>query len=110
MKGELKMPGRKRYESSDKVGIIRRHLLEGEPVSKLCEEVGIKPTQFYQWQKEFFENGSVVFERKGGGSRRRESALEAKVQKLESKLAKKDEVLSELMEEYVSVKKSLGEA
>ena len=27
------------------------------PVSDLCEELSLKPTVFYRWQKEFFENG-----------------------------------------------------
>jgi len=36
---------------------LRRHLLEQKPVSKLCGEFGLRPTVFYRWQKEFFENG-----------------------------------------------------
>jgi transposase-like protein len=38
-------------------------LLEKEPISKLCDEVGLQPTVFYRWQKEFFENGAA-FEQK----------------------------------------------
>jgi hypothetical protein len=36
--------------------------------------------------------------------------LERKVSALEEKLARKNEVLSELMEEHVALKKSLGES
>jgi transposase len=39
-------------------------LLEKEPISKLCDEVGLQPTVFYRWQKEFFENGAAAFEQK----------------------------------------------
>jgi hypothetical protein len=35
--------------------------------------------------------------------------LEGKVSKLEAKLANKDEVIAEIMEEHVKLKKSLGE-
>jgi uncharacterized coiled-coil protein SlyX len=35
--------------------------------------------------------------------------LEKKLSRLEGKLAKKNEVLSELMEEHVNLKKTLGE-
>ena len=35
-----------------------------EPISKLCDEVGLQPTVFYRWQKEFFENGAAAFEQK----------------------------------------------
>jgi len=103
MKGQK----RRRFSGIEKVRIIRRHLLEEHPISKVCEEFGIQPTQFYQWQKEFFERGELAFEGKG----KLRSGLEEseKVSRLEAKLKKKDEVLAELMEEYVSLKKSLGE-
>ena len=48
---------RKHYTGEEKVAILRRHLLEHEPVSKLCDELGLQPAVFYRWQKEFFENG-----------------------------------------------------
>ena len=41
---------------------MRRHLLEKVPVSDLCEELSLKPTVFYRWQKEFFENGVAAFQ------------------------------------------------
>src|SRR4051812_48569670 len=56
---------RKHYTAEEKVAILRRHLLEQEPVSKLCDELGLQPTVFYRWQKEFFENGAAAFEVKG---------------------------------------------
>ena len=53
---------RKHYTAEEKVAILRRHLLEKEPISKLCDEVGLQPTVFYRWQKEFFENGAAAFQ------------------------------------------------
>ena len=44
---------------------MRRHLLEREAISKLCDELGLQPTVFYRWQKEFFENGAAAFQAKG---------------------------------------------
>ena len=55
---------RKQYAPEEKVTILRRHLLEKEPISKLCDEVGLQPTVFYRWQKEFFENGAAAFDQK----------------------------------------------
>ena len=52
---------RKHYTPEEKVAILRRHLLEKEPISKLCDELGLQPTVFYRWQKEFFENGAAAF-------------------------------------------------
>src|ERR1035438_10506246 len=55
---------RKPYTPEEKVAILRRHLVEKEPISKLCDELGLQPRVFYRWQKEFFENGAVAFEQK----------------------------------------------
>ena len=97
---------RKHHTAEQKVAILRRHLLEQEPISKLCDETGLQPTQFYRWQKEFFENGAAAFERK---ARSNHQAEQERIAYLEKKLQTKDEVLAELMAEYVALKKSLGE-
>ena len=46
--------------AEQKVAILRRHLLEQVPVSQLCEEYTIDPSQFYRWQKALFENGAAA--------------------------------------------------
>lgn len=100
--------GRKRFTSEQKVSLLRRHLLEKETVSSLCEEAGIAPTQFYRWQKELFEKGCLALEPQMG-RKRNQSVLEERIGRLEDKLRRKNEVLSELMEEHVALKKSFGE-
>ncbi len=96
---------RKNYTAKEKVAILRRHLLDHIPVSQLCDEYQLQPTVFYRWQKQFFENGAAAFTT----PRRDESSpLEKKVATLEDKLQRKNEVLSELMEEHVKLKKELG--
>lgn len=90
----------------DRVAILKRHLVEKVPVSDLCDEFDIQPTQFYQWQKQFFEKGAAAFERKNAG---RTDSKERKIAALEEKLTRKNEVVSELMEEHVALKKSLGD-
>jgi transposase len=100
---------RKHYSAPEKVAILRLHLLEKKPVSDLCDQYGIHPTLFYRWQKEFFENGAAAFENNG---KRRKTVTEAKDRKiaaLEEKLQQKNEVLAEVMQEYVQLKKELGE-
>jgi transposase-like protein len=97
---------RKHYTGQEKVAILRRHLLEQEPVSKLCDELGLQPTVFYRWQKEFFENGAAAFEVRG---RSDQPAEKERIEFLEKKIQRKDEVLAELMGEYVALKKELGE-
>jgi transposase-like protein len=97
---------RKQYTGGEKVAILRRHLLSQEPISKLCEELGLQPTVFYRWQKEFFENGAAAFENK---ARPNPQPQQQRIEYLEKKIQTKDEVLAELMAEHVALKKSLGE-
>lgn len=97
---------RKRFGAEEKAKVLRRHLVDKVPVSELCEEYGIAPTVFYRWQKQLFEGAASLFERQSPRKDRREAE---RVQALESKIRKKDEVLAELMEEHVALKKSLGE-
>ena len=52
----------KHYAAVEKVAILGRHLLERVPVSDLCDQYHIQPSVFYNWQKQFFENGAAAFE------------------------------------------------
>jgi transposase-like protein len=100
-------PQRRRLASDQKIAILKAHLVDKKPISDLCDQHGIQPSQFYRWQQEFFERGGLVFESR---SEKPSTHLERKVVALEEKLARKNEVLSELMEEHVALKKSLGES
>jgi transposase-like protein len=90
------------------VAALKRHLVEGTAVSQLCDELGIKPTVFYSWQKLLFENAHLAFEN-GRKSRVAEDAKDQKIEHLEAKLQRKNEVMAELMEEHTQLKKDLGE-
>ncbi len=97
---------RHNYTPEEKVFILKRHLVERVAVSDLCDEYQLQPKVFYEWQKLFFENGASAF---GRNERSRKRSEEARIQQLEDKLRRKHEVLSELMEEHVKLKKELGE-
>ena len=100
---------RKHYSASEKVAILRLHLLEKKPVSDLCDQYGLHPTLFYRWQKELFENGAAAFDNHGKRRKAAEDVKDRKIAALEEKLQRKNEVLAELMEEHVQLKKELGE-
>jgi len=97
---------RKHYTPEEKVAILRRHLVEGVPISDLCDELGLQPTVFYRWQKELFENGAVAFRQRG---RTNDQAEQERIAQLQRKIQTKDEVLAELMAEHVALKKRVGE-
>lgn len=99
---------RKHFTPEQKVAILRRHLLEKTPISDLCDEFDIVPTLFYQWQRLFFERGAAAFE----GTRLGRKATDDKdkqIAQLKAKLQVKNEVVAELLEEHVQLKKELGD-
>lgn len=97
---------RKNYTPVEKVSILRRHLIDRVPVSDLCDEHQLAPTLFYLWQKQFFENGPAAFDRKNTASETRHLRT---IAALRDKLQRKNEVVAELMEEHITLKKELGE-
>ena len=99
---------RRHFEGTEKVAILKKHLVDKGPVSDLCDEFDLYPNQFYGWLKEFFEQGHLAFDT-GRKARAVENAKDEKIEKLEAKLQRKDAVLAELMEEHVNLKKELGE-
>jgi transposase len=96
---------RKNYTGQEKVFILKRHLVDRVPASDLCDEYNLQPTVFYRWQKEFFENGASAFEKTNSSQKKAE---QKRIEQLEAKLQVKNEVLSELMEEHVQLKKERG--
>jgi transposase len=55
---------RKHCTPEEKVAILRRHLVEGVPISDLCDELGLQPTVLYL-AEEFFENGAAASQQRG---------------------------------------------
>ena len=98
---------RRHFSANEKVAAVKRVLLNKEAVSKVCEELKMQPSQLYQWQAQLFERGAAAFERED--RRERLGQLE-RIAALEAKVQRKDSVLSELLEEHVKLKKTLGES
>jgi len=99
---------RRQFSPEQKIKILREHLLDKVPISGVCEKHQITPTQFYQWQKTFFENGPAAFAKTA--THRATSQSEQRLTKLEDKLKLKDEVIAEIMAEHILLKKELGES
>jgi transposase-like protein len=92
-------------------------LVEKVPISDLCDQHELQPSQLYNWQQQLFEHGAAAFDRKPGrpakqladAKDRKITQLEATIVQKEAKLAHKNEVIAELMEDNVRAKKSAGE-
>jgi len=101
------MPAERRhFTGAQKIAILRMHLLEHVPISDVCEKHNLQPTAFYLWQKRLFEEGAALLERPQGRSARGADAR--RIEALEAKLREKNNVLAELVSEYVAIKKGMG--
>jgi transposase len=108
MRGEpepMTKKSRRRFTPDQKAAIVRRHLVDKMPISDLCDEHKIQPSMIYTWQKAVVENAARAFdsptEQKGTSSR--EAELTRRIEQLEAKLAKKDAIIAEISEEYISL-------
>ncbi|MDX1489236.1 MAG: transposase [Acidiferrobacterales bacterium] len=98
-------PKPRKHTPAQKVAILREHLLDQRPVSEICRAHQLHPNVFYRWQKEFFEGGAAAFEKESSSQVNR---LRCQIDALEGQLATKNEVLAEVMEAYVRLKKNAG--
>lgn len=97
---------RRHWSAEEKTKLLRRHLIEKIPVSKICEEGRVAPSLFHRWQEQLFLNAALALEGRRAPERSKE---QQRIEKLEQKIRQKDEVLAELMVEHVALKKELGE-
>ena len=95
----------KYYSDTEKVKILKRHLLEKIAISELCEENDLSPSVYYTWQTKLFENAEEALSSKKTGKRTLSKEQE-KIRLLEERIKQREEALAELMTEHVALKKS----
>jgi transposase-like protein len=100
---------RRHFSPEQKAEIVRRHVAGKEPVSDLAEELHVQPSQIHTWIKQVLDHSAQAFATTAKSSRRADDRKDRQIAALEAKLVKKNEVVAELMEEHVQLKKELGE-
>jgi len=100
---------RRQFTAEQKAAIVRRHLADKKPVSDLADEYGVQPSQIHTWVAQVLAQAERAFERGPGRRKAQESQEQRKITQLEEKLVNKNEVIAELMQEHVQLKKELGE-
>ncbi len=65
------MVARNRIPTQDKAEILKRHLVDEVPVSDLCDEYDIQPSNFYSRQRKLFENAADALEPQGRAKRQK---------------------------------------
>lgn len=98
------MSKRKHLTPQQKV-IILRELLENQvPISQLAEKYQIHTNDIYNWKKKLFEQAEGAFSSK---QKPNIAKQDEKQRKLEEKLKQKDEIIAELVQENIMIKKNI---
>ena len=97
------MGNRRKYTAEEKIKILRELQEDGKTISQVSEEYGIHPNNLFKWRKQHLEMGVQGFQRTrkdiSGKAKDRNIAV------LEDKIKHKDEVIAELAEELLALKK-----
>jgi transposase len=100
------MKNKKNYSIEERIIILREHLEKNVPVSDLAEKYGIHPNAYYNWQKQLFEEAPQIFARKHRKEDERKiSAQESEIIELKAILAKRENLISELVADNFDLKK-----
>jgi transposase-like protein len=94
---------RTRYTPEEKVKILREVVEEGKSISSVAEVHRVHPNLIMNWRKQLFENALQTFEIKRPEIS--EKAVEKHTKTLEEKLRGKDNVIAELAQELLELKK-----
>jgi transposase-like protein len=100
---EGKMGKRKRYTAEEKAKLLREVLENGKTISEVAESYGVHPNNLMKWRKQLLEEGKQTFQIKRTDISSK--AKERKITALEDKIKRKDEVIAELAQELLELKK-----
>jgi len=95
---------RKRYSPENKVATLREHFEKNISVADICEKYRIHPNLFYRWKKELFENAVEIFSLKRSKQKNDTTAI-----KLQATIKDRNEIIAELLQENLKLKKLFGE-
>ena len=98
------MRSRKRYSPQEKVKILREHLEQNRSIADVCETYRVHPNQLYRWKKELFEKAAQLF-----SSKKDQLQAQKTIARLEQQLTDRNEIIAELLQENLKLKKANGE-
>jgi len=102
---ERKTGKRRRWTAAEKAVVVRRHVQEGIGLADLADETGAAPSQIGGWCKQGLEGLESVFSQ---ANRREQRAAARAVAAKEIRIRQLQEVVAELSEEVLRLKKATG--
>lgn len=98
---------RRRFSPDQKFKIIKEQMTTKSSVSEICKKYEISPTAFYKWQESFLKSALEGFKKSDAGPTKVEVR---KLQEQERKIQKMQNVITEIVQENIDLKKSLGDS
>jgi transposase len=103
------MNKKKFYSPEEKIMILREHLEKNVPISELSEKYGLHPNIVYIWKKQLFEQAPQILSRsKTKSEERKITAQEQRIAELEVLLAKRESLITDLVEDMIAIKKNFN--
>jgi transposase-like protein len=99
---------RRSFSAADKAAAVRKHLIDKIPVSQIADQMQVQPTMIHNWVNMAMAQVERAFQTPRAGKIVK-SDSDRQLAKLKEKLASKNEVIAELMEENIRSKKDNGE-
>ena len=97
---------RRQFTPDQKFKIIKEQMTTKTSVSDICKKYDISPTNFYKWQEKFLRSALEGFKRSDDGPTKAELR---KIDEQEKKIHKMQSAITEIVQENIELKKSLGE-
>jgi transposase-like protein len=98
---------RRKLSPDQKFKIIKEQMTTKTSISDICKKYEIVPSQFYKWQEKFLTGALDGFKKSDDGPTKAELR---KIEELEKKNTRMQSVITEIVQENIELKKSLGDS
>lgn len=97
---------RRKFTPDQKFKIIKEQMTTRTSVSDICKKYDISAGNFYKWQEKFLKAALEGFKKSEEGATKAELR---KIAEQEQKIQKMQAAITEIIQENIELKKSLGE-
>jgi len=98
---------RRQFTPDQKFKIIKEQMTTKTSVTEICKKYDISAGNFYKWQEKFLKGALENFKKSDDGPTKAELR---KIEELEKKNTRMQSVITEIVQENIELKKSLGDS
>ena len=98
---------RRQFTPDQKFKIIKEQMTTKTSVTEVCKKYDISAGNFYKWQEKFLKGALENFKKSDEGPTKAELR---KIEELEKKNTRMQAVITEIVQENIELKKSLGDS